>query len=152
MSQCSSWSACSHAVFSESTQASTQRHRLEPSSIPRHPTDLRALLGCSAHINDGFQPTTACWGHVEAALRFSLFFCSTSSSCTCLSACLTLTISTASCSTHTKSPSIPHHSWHAAQLVQLPVAQVRSTPKPAHFSKWGKEKSQGRETKLIFAL
>lgn len=59
MCQCSNWSAYNHTVFSKSTQANTQRHRLKPSLIERNSTDLGALLGCSGHINNGFQPQCA---------------------------------------------------------------------------------------------
>lgn len=55
MGQCSNLSGYKYTVFSRSAQANTQLYRLKHSLIEQHSTDLRALLGCSGHINNAFQ-------------------------------------------------------------------------------------------------
>lgn len=55
MGECSHLSGCNDTVVGESAQANAQLYRLKHSLIERHSTDLRALLGCSSHVNNALQ-------------------------------------------------------------------------------------------------
>lgn len=148
MGQCSNLPACNYTVSSKSTQANAQSYRQKQSLIERPSTDLRALLGCSGHVNNAFQ-----WEHARDMLKHfwqSLYFAASwppnahSSIC----ALHSYPITTASYLTH-KSHSPPQSLSHHSQvnLLQLSAVQVRPTPKPAIFTKWGKknQKTDGQE-------